>query len=404
MATRKELEQTGFLYGGNSSFIEELFARYLSDPASVEPSWRGYFDGLETEDRSLFNQAQAALQPRPSGAAQPHSSALGEPANLNRPLPSGSLDDEATKSLIRDHLRIIMLIRAYRVRGHLMAKLDPLKLGGTPHHPELDYHSYGFTDADLDREFYLDFVLGLETATLAEVMDVLQKTYSSTVGIEFLHIQDADQKSWLQQRIESAGGMFDTNAEEKRAILEHLTETEGFEQFLHVKFPGTKRFGLDGGESAIAAMETMIRRSAELGVDEIVIGMPHRGRLNVLANVMGKPYSAIFSEFQGGCRSRRRARLRRRQVPSRHLDRPGAAGRPRGPPLPHRQSRRISRRSTRWSWARFAPSSDRRTTSIARASWASSCMATPPSLARAWCTSAWRCRSSGATGSAARCI
>ncbi len=300
MATRKELEQTGFLYGGNSSFIEELFARYLSDPASVEPSWRGYFDGLETEDRSLFNQAQAALQPRPSGAAQPHSSALGEPANLNRPLPSGSLDDEATKSLIRDHLRIIMLIRAYRVRGHLMAKLDPLKLGGTPHHPELDYHSYGFTDADLDREFYLDFVLGLETATLAQVMDVLQKTYSSTVGIEFLHIQDADQKSWLQQRIESAGGMFDTNAEEKRAILEHLTETEGFEQFLHVKFPGTKRFGLDGGESAIAAMETMIRRSAELGVDEIVIGMPHRGRLNVLANVMGKPYSAIFSEFQGG--------------------------------------------------------------------------------------------------------
>jgi 2-oxoglutarate dehydrogenase E1 component len=291
MATRKELEQTSFLYGGNSSFIEELYARYLADPANVEPSWRGYFDTLDADDRALFNRARAALQPRPGG--------LAEPANLNRPQASGALDDEATKSLIRDHLRIIMLIRAYRVRGHLIARLDPLKLTSKANHPELDYRSYGFTDADLDRSFYLDFVLGLETATLRQVMGVLQRTYSSTVGIEFLHIQDPDQKSWLQQRIESAGGLFDTNAEEKRAILEHLTETEGFEQFLHVKFPGTKRFGLDGGESAIAAMETMIRRSAELGVEEIAIGMPHRGRLNVLANVMGKPYAAIFSEFQG---------------------------------------------------------------------------------------------------------
>jgi 2-oxoglutarate dehydrogenase E1 component len=292
MATRKELEQTSFLYGGNSSFIEALYASYLTDPGSVEPSWRSYFDGLDAEDRALSNRAQAALQPRPTGYA--------EPANRNVPQVAGDLDTDATQRLLRDHLRIIMMIRAYRVRGHLIAKLDPLELNDKPHHPELDYRSYGFTDADLDREFYLDFVLGLETATLRHVMQVLQSTYSSTVGIEFLHIQDPDQKSWLQQRIESAAGLFDTDPDEKRAILEHLTETEGFEQFLHVKFPGTKRFGLDGGESAIAAMETMIRRSAELGVDEIIIGMPHRGRLNVLANVMGKPYSAIFSEFQGG--------------------------------------------------------------------------------------------------------
>ncbi len=290
MATRKELDQTSFLYGGNSSFIEELYARYLADPADVEPSWRRYFDGLDAEDRALFRRARAALQPRPLG--------LAEPANLNRPAAAG-LDDDATKVLIREHLRLIMLIRAYRVRGHLIARLDPLGLSHKAHHPELDFHSYGFTDADLDREFYLDFVLGLETATLRRVMEVLQKTYSSTVGIEFLHIQDPDQKSWLQQRMESAQGLFDTTPEEKREILEHLTETEGFEQFLHVKFPGTKRFGLDGGESAIAALETMIRTSAELGVDEIALGMPHRGRLNVLANVMGKPYAAIFSEFQG---------------------------------------------------------------------------------------------------------
>ncbi len=292
MAKRRELEQTSFLYGGNSSFIEELYARYLHDPAGVDPSWRAYFDELEPENRALFQRARAALQPQ-----QPSRLRLVQPAAAAAP--TGDLDESATKTLIRDHLRVIMLIRAYRVRGHLIAKLDPLGLTHKAPHPELDYRSYGFTDADLDREFYLDYVLGLEKATLRQIIDVLQKTYSGTVGIEFMHIQDPEQKSWIQARIEGTGGMFTTSAEEKREILEHLTETEGFEQFLHVKFPGTKRFGLDGGESTIPALETIIRTAAELGGEEIVIGMPHRGRLNVLANVMGKPYSAILSEFQG---------------------------------------------------------------------------------------------------------
>ena len=292
MATRRELEQTGFLYGGNSSFIEELYARYLADPASVEPSWRAYFDALDPENRVLFERARAALAPRPRELRP-------VPANLN--LPAAGLDDAATKDLIRDHLRVIMLIRAYRVRGHLLANLDPLGLARrNDHYPELDYKGYGFTDADLDREFYLDYVLGLEKASLRRIMEILRKTYSGTVGIEFMHIQDAEQKSWIQARIEGTGGLFDSTAEDKREILEQLTEAEGFEQFLHVKFPGTKRFGLDGGESTIPALETILRTAAGLGVDEIVIGMPHRGRLNVLANVMGKPYAAILSEFQGG--------------------------------------------------------------------------------------------------------
>jgi len=288
MATKLELEQTAFLYGGNSAFIEGLYASYLTDPRSVDPSWQAYFDGLDPGDKQLFEQARAALS-RPVGTAVPRA------ANLNLP-PVG----QNQKQLIRDHLRVIMMIRAYRVRGHLIARLDPLGLSLNADHPELDYRTYGFTEADLDREFYLDFVLGLETATLRQIIEVIKRTYSGTVGIEFLHIQDPDQKSWLQQRIEGVGGTFDTDPDNTREILEHLTETEGFEQFLHVKFPGTKRFGLDGGESAIPALETMIRTAAELGVDEIVLGMPHRGRLNVLANVMGKPYSAIFSEFQGG--------------------------------------------------------------------------------------------------------
>ena len=153
-----------------------------------------------------------------------------------------------------------------------------------------------------------------------------------------MHIQDPEQKAWIQARIEGTGGLFDSTAEDKREILEQLTEAEGFEQFLNVKFPGTKRFGLDGGESTIPALETIIRTAAELGVDEIVIGMPHRGRLNVLANVMGKPYAAILSEFQGGSYSARRgAGLGRRQVPPRHLDRPGPARRTADAPLAHGQ-------------------------------------------------------------------
>ncbi|MFO1074284.1 MAG: 2-oxoglutarate dehydrogenase E1 component [Geminicoccaceae bacterium] len=297
MARRLELEQTSFLYGGNSSFIEELYARYLTDPASIDASWRAYFDELEPENRALFERARAALQPRPAHLRLVAPAAAGAPADAAGGAPS--IADEATRALIHDHLRVIMLIRAYRVRGHLIAKLDPLGLTHNAHHSELDYRSYGFTDADLDREFYLDYVLGLEKATLRQIMEVLQRTYSGTVGIEFMHIQDPDQKAWIQSRIEGTGGVFSATAEDKREILEHLTETEGFEQFLHVKFPGTKRFGLDGGESAIPALETIIRTAAELGCEEIVLGMPHRGRLNVLANVMGKPYAAILSEFQG---------------------------------------------------------------------------------------------------------
>ena len=260
-----------------------------------------------------------------------------------------------------------MLIRAYRVRGHLIAKLDPLGLTHNEQHPELDYRSYGFTDADLDREFYLDYVLGLEKATLRQIMEVLQKTYSGTVGIEFMHIQDPEQKAWIQSRIEGTAGIFSSSAEDKREILEQLTETEGFEQFLHVKFPGTKRFGLDGGESTIPALETIIRTAAELGGEEIVIGMPHRGRLNVLANVMGKPYAAILSRVPGPGGGRRGAGLGRRQVPSRHLDRPRAARRPADPSLAHRQPVASRGGQPGGRWARCAPSRPRRATPSAPA-------------------------------------
>jgi 2-oxoglutarate dehydrogenase E1 component len=292
MAKRRELEQTAFLYGGNGAFIEDLYARYLDDPGAVDPSWRGYFDELEPETRALFERSRNALQPRPGEVLRPATIAAdgGEIVDLG---------SERSRRLIIDHLRVVMLIRAYRVRGHLLADLDPLGLAGDKQHPELDPKSYGFSDADLDREFFLDNVLGLEKATLRRIVEILRQTYSAKIGVEFMHIQYPEQKAWIQARMEGSHNLLRPSDAEKQEILEELVVAEGFERFLHVKFPGTKRFGLDGGESAVPALEAIIRRSAELGVDEIVIGMPHRGRLNVLANVMGKPYTAIFAEFQG---------------------------------------------------------------------------------------------------------
>ena len=192
-----------------------------------------------------------------------------------------------------------MLIRAYRVRGHLQANLDPLNLQKREPHPELDYRSYGFTDADLDREIFIDNVLGLETATLRTIVRVLKETYCGTIGVEFMHIQDPDQKAWIQKRIESIRNHTEFTERGKKAILERLTEAEGVERFLQMKYTGTKRFGLEGGEALIPALEQILKRGSQLGLKTVSLGMAHRGRLNVLTNFMKKPFTALFSEFQG---------------------------------------------------------------------------------------------------------
>ncbi len=199
-----------------------------------------------------------------------------------------------------DSVRALMMIRAYRMRGHLAANLDPLGITEVIPQPELEPASYGFTEADMDRPIFLDNVLGLETATIRQIVDILQRTYCHTLGVEFMHISDPEQKSWLQQRIEGENKEINFTAEGKKAILNKLIETEGFENFLNVKYTGTKRFGLDGSESMVPALEQIIKRGGSLGVRDIVFGMAHRGRLNVLANVMEKPFSAIFHEFKGG--------------------------------------------------------------------------------------------------------
>ncbi|MBV9220313.1 MAG: 2-oxoglutarate dehydrogenase E1 component, partial [Methylobacteriaceae bacterium] len=209
-----------------------------------------------------------------------------------------SSHDEETAG--RDSVRAIMMSRAYRIRGHFHANLDPLGIEPPREDAELQPTSYGFTEADYDRRIFIDNVLGLEYATIREMVVILRRTYCGTIGYEFMHISDPAAKSWIQERIEGPDKEITFTREGKRAILNKLIEAEGFEKFLDVKYTGTKRFGLDGGEAMIPALEQIIKRGGALGVKEIVFGMAHRGRLNVLSQVMAKPHRAIFNEFKGG--------------------------------------------------------------------------------------------------------
>ena len=313
------LAETSFLYGGNAAFVEDLYAKWSADPNAVEPSWRAFFASLHD---SAADVKRAAAEPTwiKAGAPSPRPDWLSAidglwpaveaklgakiaeraaPAPASAPSPAVSTD--AVRAATLDSLRAIMMIRAYRMRGHLKANLDPLGIATTPGDAsELDPATYGFSEADYDRPIFLDFVLGLETATIAEILAILRRTYCGNVGVQYMHISDPKEKGWLQARIEGRDKEIVFTKEGKVAILKKLIETEGFEKFLHRRFPGTKRFGLDGGESLVPALEQIIKRGGALGVKDIIIGMPHRGRLNVLAAVMGKPYQVIFHEFQGG--------------------------------------------------------------------------------------------------------
>jgi 2-oxoglutarate dehydrogenase E1 component len=304
------LAETSFLYGGNAAFVEDLYARWSQNPDSVEPSWRAFFANLHDNAGDVRRAAAEPAWTRPAApAARPDwLSALDGlwPAvqakvetKIAERQPTASTD--AVRAATLDSLRAIMMIRAYRMRGHLKANLDPLGIATTPGDAsELDPATYGFSEADFERPIFLDYVLGLETATVAEILQIVRRTYCGNVGVQYMHISDPKEKAWLQERIEGRDKEIAFTKEGKVAILKKLIETEGFERFLHRRFPGTKRFGLDGGESLVPALEQIIKRGGALGVKDIIIGMPHRGRLNVLAAVMGKPYQVIFHEFQGG--------------------------------------------------------------------------------------------------------
>ena len=293
--------------GVSPGFVETLYRRYKSDPASVEPSWRAWFEGLEsTASGPSWQRANwpltetdaltAGLDPTQMEPA-PKPAKGGAPAKPAAPAASTA---DVTKAA-EDSIRAMLLIRTYRVRGHLAANLDPLNLSGLRELPaDLRTEYHGFADGDLDRPVYLGGSLGLEWATVREVVDTLRRNYCGNVGLEYMHIADVEERRFLQERMEGKDKEIEFTANGKKAILNKVIEAEQWEKFLGRKYVGTKRFGLDGGESMIPALESVIKYGGAAGVNEIVFGMAHRGRLNVLANVMAKPLRVIFHEFAGG--------------------------------------------------------------------------------------------------------
>ena len=305
------LLETSFLYGANATFVEEMQARYLRDPNSVDASWRVFFQSVR-ETPSVANAAVEGPSWYRPELARPHTDEYTSLLDGNWAALADKLEDNAKKraphasqadvqSAARDSVRALMMIRAYRARGHLAANLDPLGIETREQKgADLEPSNYGFTETDLDRPIFIDGVLGLQFATVSEMLAILRRTYCGTFAVEFMHITDPTEKGWIQQRIEGPDKEIAFTPDGKRAILKKLIEGETFEKFVHKRHPGTKRFGLDGGEGMLPALEQIIKRGGAMGVEDIILGMAHRGRLNVLAAVMGKPYQAIFHEFQGG--------------------------------------------------------------------------------------------------------
>ena len=290
-------EPTDSIFSGtNGVFIAELFERYLNDPASVDQSWAGLFQEIAAEGQGVVDDFGGASWVRSK------TSVIGAEDGGDSVAPrngGGGVSTAEVRSAAFDSIRARVLTRSYRVRGHLMANFDPLGLEGVGYHKDLDYKTYGFTDADLDRSIYVDQLAGHDTLTLRQILETLQSSYCKTIGVEYMHIQETEERAWIQDRVEVTDWRMEYSPEIKRQIYRELVEADGFENYLQVKHTGTKRFGLDGGESMIPSVEAILRTAAAVGIEEVVIGMPHRGRLNVLTRTMGKPYVAVFSEFQG---------------------------------------------------------------------------------------------------------
>ena len=309
-----QFHASSFLQGANADYVDALAARHAEDPGSVDAQWAEFFRALGDDPRDARRAAEGPSWARPdwpptpaddltlalTGAFPAEVRAKAEKIAAKAAEGGVSISDAQIQRAVLDSIRALMIIRAHRIRGHLAADLDPLGMRETSAHPELDPASYGFTEADMDRPIFIDNVLGLQTASMRQILEIVRRTYCGTFALQYMHISDPEQASWLKERIEGYGKEIAFTQNGRKAILNKLVEAEGFEKFCHVKFMGTKRFGLDGGEALIPAMEQIIKRGGALGVRDIVIGMPHRGRLSVLANVMGKPYRAIFNEFQGG--------------------------------------------------------------------------------------------------------
>ena len=282
-----------FLNSANAPYVAELYFKYSQNPKSIDESWKTFFSSLNEDELSIISDfGGPEWKKRDTNVIDDIS--FDKVART-----SASVDFNSFKTSTLDSIRALRLIRAYRINGHLIANLDPLNLHEKNYHPELDYKSYGFSENDLDREIFIDGSLGLETATLKEIIKILNKTYASSIGVEFLHIQSVEQKQWVQERIEEVNNKTNFTTQGKKAIFQRLVESELFEQYLDKKFLGTKRYGIVGGESMIPGIEQIVKQSCLSGVEDIYFGTAHRGRLTLLATVLGMPYKGIMSKFQG---------------------------------------------------------------------------------------------------------
>ena len=292
MSSSNNLENKNatFLNKSNSGFIEEMYVKFIEGDPNLPESWRSYFESLDEDLEVISKEIQG-----------PNWSPKKIKINRNNLNYKNNVPTENVNAdkKVSDSIRAITLIRAYRTRGHLIANLDPLGLMKREYLHDLHPKDHGFTADDLNRKIFLDNYMDIGHATIKEITNNLKKIYCSTIGAEFMHITDPAEKVWFRERMEKKENQLNFTRNGKIAIMNKIIQAEGFEKFLAKKYVGTKRFGLDGGESLIPSLEQIIKRGGQLGAKEIKIGMPHRGRLNVLANVLQKSYKRIFNEFAG---------------------------------------------------------------------------------------------------------
>jgi len=287
MSVMKDFLSSSYLSGSNAPFVEELYEAWLADSQSVPQQWREYFDKLQAVPGPGRNGGRdVAHAPVIAAFAQRAKSAAGRPA-------------AAVAGLDRKQNSVIQLIVEYRFRGVLLADIDPLKRHERPRIAELDPAYYDLTDADMDTVFNTGTLIGPEQATLREILKALQDTYCGTLGVEYMYLSSRAEKRWIQERLEPIRSKPSYSADTKRHILERLTASEGLERFLHTRYVGQKRFSLEGGDTLIPMLDNLLQRAGEAGVQELVIGMAHRGRLNVLVNTLGKMPQDLFAEFEG---------------------------------------------------------------------------------------------------------
>jgi len=276
------------LAGANAAYLEELYEQYLQDPQSVDPHWRGFFETLP--------MVNGVSQDIPHSAIRDYFKTLARQPQARGAIAAAPVMDE---EMVHKQVRVLQLINAYRFRGHQLANLDPLGLSPTPEIPELHLRYYGLSDLDLETEFDTGSLVGPRRGKLRDILDLVKKTYCGTIGAEYMHITDTQEKRWVQSALEGVRGVPNYPAEVRRALLERLTAAEGLERYLATKYVGAKRFGLEGGESLIPMLDEIVQRSGAAGTKEIIMGMAHRGRLNVLVNILGKSPQELFKEFEG---------------------------------------------------------------------------------------------------------